>query len=1504
MYTSKSLAVALVLLSIARVSVTAAEPARLKLLFLGDDGHHQPAIRFKQLQPELRKRKIDLVYTDAVSDLNSQTLAEYDGLVVYANIDEISDDQARALLAFVEGGKGFIPLHCASYCFRNHQEIVGLIGGQFLRHETGMFRTTIVEPDHPVMKGFSGFESWDETYVHTRHNPVNRVVLETRTEGDAQEPWTWVRTHGKGRVFYTAWGHDGRTFSNPGFVDLVERGIRWACGGDPSIVPPFADRPQMTSLPDDLAPFEYVEADVPFYPPGKRWGTVENGPRKMQLPVSPEESMKHFVTPVGFQIKLFASEKDFQGKPISMNWDERGRLWICETTDYPNELQPVGQGRDRIRILEDTDGDWVADKFTVFAEHLSIPTAITFYRGGAIVQDGTETVYLKDTDGDDRADYRKVLITGWGMGDTHGEVSNFQFGLDNWYYAMQGYNDSSPVLTDGRKVTSFRQGFFRFKVSESQKGSDPAAAPIGSEPQPDPVVTELEFLRSTNNNTWGLGLSEEGLVFGSTANGNPSEFMPIPNRYYEGVRGWSSTVLEGIADSNKFEPLDADKVRQVDHHGGFTAAAGHALYTARNYPKEYWNRTAFVTEATGHLVATFVLRDEGAGFRSKNSWNLLASNDEWSGPIMAEVGPDGNVWVIDWYNFIIQHNPTPIGFQTGKGNAYESSLRDKKHGRIYRVVYTGNEATQSKSSASSQENEGMMQAKAVDLSRAHANELVAALHSPNFLWRRHAQRLLIEKRHTEAIPELVAMIKEQSIDEIGLATEINHALWTLHALGGLTGENREAHSAVVHALNHPSAGVRRNALLVLPRDSATIATLQRSGVLRDRNAKVRLAGFLTLAELPASAEATEEVRLAMVAPENSDDRWLREALIAAAARHDLMFLKSVIQSIGEKSPGPHIDVIRIVAEHYARGGNEKSVASLFPLLVQSSEGTVASDRATGIISAMIEGLAKGWPRGQQADFDESTEGALVELLNKLPVADRGPLATFATRAGSKKLETYSAEIAASFLTIAKDEKQPDDVRRDAAVQLLSFRRLDGEAAKEVIALVTPRTPPELAQAFIEAVNASEAPEAGGLLIESQATLTPSVRPTVIRLLLGRVDWTDALLDALEQGKISMSDLSLDQKQGMSAHPNKELADRAKKVLSRTGGLPNPDRQKVLDELLPLADQTGDVAAGRDVFKKQCSKCHTHSGEGTRIGPDLTGMAVHPKKELLTHIIDPSRSVEGNYRVYSVVLNDGRVMNGLLASESKTAIEIFDAEGKKHALQRADIEELIASTKSLMPEGFEKQVKPDEIKNLLEFLTQRGKYLPIPIDKVATVVSTKEMFHDGQHDEQKLIFPDWAPRIFEGVPFVLVDPQGDRVANAIMLYGTNGDKPPRMPKRVALTCNSAATAIHLLGGVSGWGWPASEKGLSSLIVRLKYRDGAVEEHVLKNGEHFADYIRRVDVPQSQFAFPLRNQQIRYLKVVPGRTDPIETIELVKGNNVESSPIVMAITVETPAASEKK
>ncbi|HVW01732.1 MAG TPA: PVC-type heme-binding CxxCH protein, partial [Planctomycetaceae bacterium] len=549
---------------------TAAEPAALKLLFLGDNGHHRPADRFAELAPALAKRNIELKYTDDPDvALSADTLAKFDGLVLYANIDKITPPQEQALLDYVAGGKGFVPLHCASFCFRNSPKFVELVGAQFQKHGGEIFRVENAAPEHPIMQGYGGFESWDETYIHTRHNEKDRTVLEYRVQGGqadgrAKEPWTWVRTHGKGRVFYTAWGHDQRTFGNPGFQNLVERGIRWACGQDPSVVPEFASVAQpgfeplpMTAISKDAPRFEYIDVG-PKIPNYRGGGRGQGAYTQMQLPLSPSDSLQHYSVPQGFRLELFAAEPDFAGKPVAMNWDERGRLWVCETLDYPNELQPRGKGRDRIRICEDTDADGRADKFTVFAENLSIPTALTFHRGGVIVQDGTETLYLKDTNGDDKADVREVLIRGWALGDTHGGVSNFQYGLDNWIWAMQGYNNSAPEYGDGKKSSSFRQGFFRFQLGSQSANAN------------GPIVNDVEFIRSSNNNTWGFGMSEDGLIFGSTANRNPSMFMPIANRYYERVRGWSAEQLGSIADTHLFKAI-TDKVRQVDQFGGYTA---------------------------------------------------------------------------------------------------------------------------------------------------------------------------------------------------------------------------------------------------------------------------------------------------------------------------------------------------------------------------------------------------------------------------------------------------------------------------------------------------------------------------------------------------------------------------------------------------------------------------------------------------------------------------------------------------------------------------------------------------------------------------------------------------------------------------------------------------------------------------------------------------------------------------------------------------------------------
>jgi hypothetical protein len=213
----------------------------------------------------------------------------------------------------------------------------------------------------------------------------------------------------------------------------------------------------------------------------------------------------------------------------------------------------------------------------------------------------------------------------------------------------------------------------------------------------------------------------------------------------------------------------------------------------------------------------------------------------------------------------------------------------------------------------------------------------------------------------------------------------------------------------------------------------------------------------------------------------------------------------------------------------------------------------------------------------------------------------------------------------------------------------------------------------------------------------------------------------------------------------------------------------------------------------------------------------------------------------------------------------------------------------------MPEGVEKNVNVKDMTALLEFLTQKGKYFPLPLDKAATIVSTKGMFNAESATVERLVFSDWKPKTFDGVPFTLVDPQGDKVPNAILLHSDSGKVAAKMPKSVSLTVNTPAKAIHLLSGVSGWGYPYSEKGTVSMIVRIHYAGRRTEDHELKNGEHFADYIRKVDVPQSKHAFALRQQQVRYLKVEPKLKEKIEKIEFVKGPDI-TAPVVMAVTLE--------
>ncbi len=816
-------------------------PRRLELFFLGHESKHHDSEKLVGIfAQEFFPEGINITYSTDPEDLTRTDLHRYDGLILYANHDTISDAQAKGLLDYVASGKGFIPLHSGSYCFRNSPEVVALIGGLFKSHGGGAFSAEIIKPEHPAMEGVQPFTTeWDETYVHEQLAD-DIVVLMERVDSTHREPYTWVKEYGKGRVFYTAFGHDERTFSNEGFIQLVKSGILWAVGEDAVA--------KMREF--KIAEPTYEEARMPNYE------RRDPAPR-YQHPLSPEESQTLIQVPVGFKLELFASEPDIK-KPIAMEWDEKGRLWIVETVDYPNTVRDdKGEGDDRIIICEDTDGDGKADKFTVFAEGLNIPTAFTFANGGIIVAQAPHFLFLKDTDGDDRADVREVLIDGWGTYDTHAGPSNLRYGLDNKIWGTVGY--SSFEGTIGGSPMKFGSGIYRF----------------------DSEAKHMEFLANTTNNTWGLGFSEEFDVFASTANNEHSNFMAIPIHYYEKAN-LRERGIEKI-DAHYGMHVLTKELRQVDVHGGFTAAAGHSLYTARAFPKEYWNRVAFISEPTGRLVHRHHLEQVGAGFVEKGDGrNIVASSDNWFGPVEAKVGPDGALWVLDWYNFIIQHNPTPDGFDNGEGNAYIDPLRDNTRGRIYRLVHEDAKAS-----------------KSYKLNPSKPGSLVDALKSDNMFWRSTAQRLLVEAGDTRVAKDLHKLVRNRSVDEVNTNGAALHATWTLHGLGLLDGSDETSIAVVIDALKHPAPGVRRAAIQTLPVGKPEVAVaLLEADVLNDEDLRVRLAALLALSEAAPTVEIGKALFEAVQQADNIADKWVSHGLLIAGAVHRQAFLGEYHQHFG------------------------------------------------------------------------------------------------------------------------------------------------------------------------------------------------------------------------------------------------------------------------------------------------------------------------------------------------------------------------------------------------------------------------------------------------------------------------------------------------------------------------------------------------------------------------------------------------------------------------------
>ncbi|GLR18431.1 hypothetical protein GCM10007940_30470 [Portibacter lacus] len=560
---------------------------------------------------------------------------------------------------------------------------------------------------------------------------------------------------------------------------------------------------------------------------------------RIQNPLTPEESQKHIQLPKGFTAELFAAEPNIIN-PIAMTWDERGRLWVVQSMDYPHELENE-VGGDRITICEDTDGDGKADKFTDFATKQSLTTGIVKVKNGVIVSKAPNMVYLSDLDGDDVMDQEEILFGGFGIWDTHAGPSNLKYGFDNKIWGSVGYSGFENTF-EGEKV-NFSRGVFRF----TQDGKS------------------FEPLGQFNNNTWGLGISQDFEIFGSTANNNHACYVGIPMKYYDylGKKPKWAINADFIQGHYEITSVDTIPLQQVDVRGGYTAAAGANFYLANNYPKEYQNQM-YVNEPTGHLVHLAKIVQDGGGFKEIDGGNIFASTDSWTAPVFSETGPDGNLWVADWYNPVIQHNPDARGMDNqiwndvkGEGNAHLNENRDKRHGRIYIIKHKKGK----KSSIQS-----------IDPSDDKA--LLAGLKSDNIFWRTTAQRLIVENKKTNLRSALLDLAKKKEKGNTGVAA---HALYALDGLDELKSDDKASMDALKQVLQNGSIASKTGAIPLIPNDEIGSELLSQSGLLEDNYLPLRKKAILKASELPETPEIFASIE--KLSNNNTDqDKWITAAL--------------------------------------------------------------------------------------------------------------------------------------------------------------------------------------------------------------------------------------------------------------------------------------------------------------------------------------------------------------------------------------------------------------------------------------------------------------------------------------------------------------------------------------------------------------------------------------------------------------------------------------------------
>lgn len=985
----------------------------------------------------------------------------------------------------------------------------------------------------------------------------------------------------------------------------------------------------------------------------------------------PQEEATHFRLPPGFVAQLVAAEPKIK-KPINLAFDARGRLWVTCSEEYPYPAMAGREPRDQIVILSDFAPTGEARRVEVFANKLNIPIGLVPLPDArsALAFSIPAIWELRDTDNTGTADSRQLRYSQFGYNDTHGMVNALREGFDGWIYACHGFANQSTVKgSDQREHRMHSGNTFRFK----RDGSHVQGYTYGQV------------------NPFGMTFDPLGFLYTADCHSKPITQL-IPGAYYSSF----GRPHDGLGYGPHATP----------HDHGSTALCGLAYYDADHYPPAYRGRL-FLGNVVTNRINTDLLHWDGATPHAREQPDFLVSRDPWFRPVDIQLGPDGALYVADFYNRIIGHYEVPL----------DHAGRDRTSGRIWRIVYRGIDG-----------NAPAPSMPRVDWTTANPAELVADLAHANLTVRLIATQQLVH-RGKDVVPAVRPALRGASAQ--GRA----HAAWVLERLGVLTD------AELTQLLADPQLLVRVHALRILAhrerlRDDqrATVYRLLRQDepIVRRVAAEVLYrapdpAHLRPLLDARHATPAQDTHRLHMIrialreqlrqpeawdtltqnaagevptltqdasgdAPKltltQADSAALADVAVGVPSEQSARFLLQHLTKFGDTPENA-----TRYAKHIARYGTDDHTTTLLAWVRDYQAASLPTQLQ--LTSAMLKGRQE---RGATPSEPLTTHIAAV-VGKCLRAGDAGLLQPSIELVGALRLRQYQSEL----VRLADDRNNPENLRFAA---IAAHTAIDRDATVSILArlLHDPTQPQPLRLRAAASLGTFNTPAARAELAKALVNAPASTATTLAMHLASSREGAEQLLRLMQTGKTSarlLQDRTLSVRLTESKLPG--VAEQIRKL---TDGLPTADQamQALMETRRKQFDQAkADPAHGAKVFAQHCAICHQLGGQGAKIGPQLDGIGNRGVERLLEDILDPSRNVDEAFRTTQLVLKSGRTLSGLVVREEGATLTLADAQGKEIAIAQVDVEERLVSPLSPMPANFAQQVSEGDFRDLLAYL---------------------------------------------------------------------------------------------------------------------------------------------------------------------------------------------------------